>query len=300
MSYHIAIASGKGGTGKTSLTYYLYHLLISKLSGNTLLVDCDVEEPNLSLFFQDASCRKSIILNQDIPVLDHKKCNFCRKCVEYCEFNALLMVPSLKYAEVQTDLCHGCGACIYVCPDGALTSKPSPIGKINYLQTNYHQLLMEGELKIGSAMQTMVIRKLKKDAELQHADTVLFDAPPGSSCPVVESVIDADYVILVTEPTPFGLHDLQLAVDLVREMKLNFGVVINKSSMEEENDLKQYLKEEDIDLIGEIPFSKSFAINYAQAKLNTEMEASVSEAYTLIGNHVLDLIHHERDCSIKR
>ena len=147
-----------------------------------MLVDCDVEEPNAALFFPEAKKELVIPVNQEIPVIDTNKCTFCSKCVEYCEFNAILVMPPVRFAEINSSLCHSCGACLVACEQDAIWVKDEPIGHLNQYQTETGRGMMEGTLKIGSAMQTMVIRSLKKSLP-PNMDILLFDAPPGTSLP---------------------------------------------------------------------------------------------------------------------
>jgi len=277
MALKIAIASGKGGTGKTTVSVNLYNHICQTSTENVMLVDCDVEEPNAVLFFPDAERKEAKQVTQEIPVIDTSKCTFCRKCAEYCEFNAILVMPPVKFAEVNSNLCHSCGACMVACDHGAIWVKDNPIGTINRYNTSVGKGIIEGNLKIGSAMQTMVIRTLKKSL-LSNNDILLFDAPPGTSCPVVETISDTDYVILVTEPTPFGLHDLKLMIALVRELALPFGVVINKANLGN-REVYEYLHQEEIEILGEIPFNRSYAKQYAKGELFSNVPVEIKSAY---------------------
>lgn len=277
MAYKIAIASGKGGTGKTTVAANLYHLLTQKNSGKAMLVDCDVEEPNDILFFPKAIKVQETIVNQEIPHIDPSRCTFCRRCTEYCEFNAITVLPPVKFAQVNDSLCHSCGACSVACEYGAVQINDHPVGTIAHYKNGLGEGILEGRLKIGSAMQTMVIRSLKKVIPT-GLDTVILDAPPGTSCPVVETISDADFIILVTEPTPFGVHDLQLMVSLVRDMQKPFGVVINKANMGN-REVYDYLESEGIGILSEIPFSRSYASQYASADLFGDIPKEIQDAY---------------------
>lgn len=277
MAYKIAIASGKGGTGKTTVATNLYHIITQQNSGGNMLVDCDVEEPNDILFFPEATKVQETIVNQEIPDIDQSKCIFCRKCVEYCEFNAITVLPPVKFAQVNASLCHSCGACSVACEYGAILINDHPVGTIAHYKNGFGDGILEGRLKIGSAMQTMVIRSLKK-AIPTGLETVILDAPPGTSCPVVETISDSDFIILVTEPTPFGLHDLKLMVNLVNDMQKPFGVVINKANMGN-REVYDYLETEGIKILSEIPFSRSYASQYARADLFQNIPKEIQDAY---------------------
>ena len=283
MALKIAIASGKGGTGKTTVAVNLYHYLNQATAGKSMLVDCDVEEPNAVLFFPNAEKIKERPVNQEIPVIDTSKCTFCRNCIGYCEFNAILVMPPVKFAEINSSLCHSCGACTVACDQDAIWIKDNPIGTINTYKTGAGNGIMEGILRIGSAMQTMVIRELKKSLPSNN-DILLFDAPPGTSCPVVETISDADYVVLVTEPTPFGLYDLKLMISLVKELSKPFGVVINKANLGN-REVYEYLGKEGIEILGEIPFSRQYATQYAGGDLFSNVPGEIEASYDrLLGN----------------
>lgn len=276
MAFKIAVASGKGGTGKTTVTLNLYQRFAQEFTKDVMLVDCDVEEPNAALFFPEATRSKKVPVNQEIPVIDTSKCTFCRKCAEYCEFNAVLVMPPVGFAEINPNLCHSCGACLVACEHEAIWVKDEPIGQLRHYHTETGRGIKEGRLNIGSAMQTMVIRSLKKSLP-PNMDILLFDAPPGTSCPVVETIAGSDYVVLVTEPTPFGLHDLKLMIALLRKLGNPFGVVINKANLGT-RDVYAYLKEQNIQLLCEIPFDTGYASNYAKGKLFEEIPKDITEA----------------------
>lgn len=286
MSKKIAIASGKGGTGKTTVSVNLYHYIVQQGLAKTRLVDCDVEEPNAALFFNNLQLNTETVVNQQIPEIDVEKCTFCRKCADYCEYNAIVILPPVGFAQIDPGLCHSCGACLVACEHSAITEHPQPIGTINTFVTPNNTGLTEGRLKIGSAMQTLLIRELKKSIPNDY-ELVLFDSPPGTSCPVVESVADTDYVIVVTEPTPFGLHDLKLMVELLRNIAKPFGVVINKAGLGN-NDVFDYLITENIELLAEIPFSKEFAAGYAIGEITPNFTPEMELAYKKITQKCLE------------
>ena len=280
MAVHIAVASGKGGTGKTTVAANLFHTINSEKARSALLVDCDVEEPNAQLFFPESKVQTRSTINQEIPQIDLPNCTFCRKCANYCEFNAIVVIPPAGFAEVNPSLCHSCGACLVACPSEAIHVQYEPIGKLTQYQDQEGNRLFEGRLKIGSSMQTMVIKTLKQAIPDQEG-IVILDAPPGTSCPVVQTMADADYIVLVTEPTPFGLHDLKLMLSLVREMGKAFGVLINKAKLGN-RDLYDYLDKEHVEILGEIPFSRSYATQYAKADLFSEVPPEIQTAHKKI------------------
>ncbi len=282
MSFKIAIASGKGGTGKTSVAVNLYHFLAKEITCNIQIVDCDVEEPNDLLFFVNHLQRLQETINQLIPEINEEQCTFCRKCSEYCEFNALTIIPPVKFAQVNDVLCHSCGACFVACTEGALKEIEHPIGTVTDYDLGIGKGLLEGKLRIGSAMQTMLIKELKSRTD-SNCDIVIYDAPPGTSCSVVQSVVDADFVVLVTEPTPFGLHDLKLTIELMKDLGKDFGVVINKSGLGT-SETQEYLTDMNIDILGKIPFRREFAELYAEGKLGDQLPEGLKSDFIQIVN----------------
>ena len=280
MPYKIAVASGKGGTGKTTVSVNLLNYLQEANKGRIHLVDCDVEEPNDLLFFADATEHSHEIVKKLVPEIQKDECTYCGRCADYCEFNAITIIPSRKYAKVDTGLCHSCGACLVACNDNAIIECEEEIGCVNFNTTSDGAFLAEGRLKVGSPMQTMLIKELKK--RIPEDDIIIiYDAPPGTSCSVVETISDADMVVLVAEPTRFGLHDLKLMVELTQNLNRPFGLVINKSGLGDDA-IYQYIKDENIKLLGEVPFSKAYASRYAQGAIATDVPVEIREAYAHI------------------
>lgn len=275
----IAIASGKGGTGKTTVSVNLFHFIEKFWNKNVHLVDCDVEEPNDILFFKDLELLKRQEIYQLVPEIDTKACTFCRKCEEWCEFNAITIIPGINFADFNNDLCHSCGACSMACNFNAISDKEIPLGVISHFSSPSGTKLTEGRLQVGSAMQTLLIKKLKKITSGNDA-IIILDAPPGTSCPVVETVSDSDYVILVTEPTPFGLYDLKITIEFLNEIKKPYGVLINKAGLGSD-EIYDYLEKNNINLLGEIPFDRKYAESYFSGdilnNISSENEAMYSK-----------------------
>ncbi|MGQ9799287.1 MAG: ATP-binding protein [Ignavibacterium sp.] len=248
----ISIASGKGGTGKTSIATNLA-LSIDDVQ----VLDCDVEEPNIHLFL-----KPEIIKTEDIfifvPKVDESLCNFCGKCAEFCEYNAIFV--SKDKVLMFEELCHSCGGCKLVCPTNAIKEEPHKTGTI-YFGTSNGLEIVYGELEVGDAVVSNVIREVKK--RLNRNKNVIIDSPPGASCPVIEAVKDSDFCILVTEPTPFGLHDLRIAVSVLREMEIPFGVIVNRADIGDRK-VYEYCKEENIPILLEIPFERKIAELYSK------------------------------------
>jgi MinD superfamily P-loop ATPase len=299
MNLKIAIASGKGGTGKTTVALNLFRWFSEHTKNKVQLVDCDVEEPNDRLFFKDALCCSDEVVNQLIPFIGTGECTFCRKCVEYCEFNAVVVIPPAHFAEINENLCHSCGACLEACSYGAITEVPKEIGKIKRFDIGINTKLIEGKLKIGSAKQTMLIKSVKKSIDNEF-DITLFDAPPGTSCPVVETISSSDFVVLVTEPTPFGLYDLKLMVELLKDMNLKYGVVVNKAGIGNE-EVYQFLDDNDILLLGKIPFNQDYVNQYAEGDIFQDIPDVVDQSYNQIVDKITETIAaHEGNNSFKR
>jgi MinD superfamily P-loop ATPase len=244
----IAIASGKGGTGKTTLSVALAQVW----DGPVQLLDCDVEEPNAALFLNLENTTEQAV-SVPVPVVDSSRCTGCGQCSTICQFNTLAVAG--KTVLVFDDLCHSCGGCARVCPEHAITEQPRSVGKIVRGQSGNIRFI-EGRLNIGHAMAPPVIRAVKTAAD--PTLPVLIDCPPGTSCPMITAVKGSDYVILVTEPTPFGLHDLTLAVETVRLLNLPFGVLINRSDSGD-NRVVEYCEKENIRLLLQIPESRKIA-----------------------------------------
>lgn len=287
----ITIASGKGGTGKTTVSINLYYYLSKLVSKNITLIDCDVEEPNDALFFPEATIEKIKEVYQLVPEINVDKCTFCKRCSEWCEFNAISVVKNLKFAKVNTDLCHSCGACSVACRNNAIIEKEQPLGSISYYNTGIGNRLIEGRLKIGSAMQTALIKKVKK--EIHGVDSfVIYDSPPGTSCQVVETISDADYVILVTEPTPFGLHDLKITVELLKNIQKPFGVIVNKAGLGS-NEVYGFLKSNNIELLAKIPFLKDYATQYSSGCILENIPPEIDESYRILVNKLKTIFPNE-------
>jgi len=260
----VAIASGKGGTGKTMLATNLAHVL-AKNGRQVQLLDCDVEAPNSHLFL------KSHVWHEEpveilVPNVDEKKCTLCGKCAKVCEFNAIGVFGSSVL--VFNELCHACGGCSLACPVNAISEVGHQTGTLKYGSVNDNLELISGELNIGEAKAPPVIAAVKK--KRQSGRLAIIDAPPGTSCPVVESVRDADFVVLVTEPTPFGLHDLKLTVDLMRKLHRQFGVVVNRSTIGD-NRITEYCNKENVPVLTEIPYRRDIAEAYSTGELLTKV-----------------------------
>lgn len=250
----ISIASGKGGTGKTTIAASL----ALSVPGARIL-GCDVEEPNCHIFIKPEIKEKTSIYIP-VPEIDKNKCDYCGKCKQVCMYNAIAVLN--KTTLVFTELCHGCGACSYFCPQKAIKEVNKEIGFIEIGKKD-NLSFIHGKLNIGQAMSPPLIKAVKK--YINSAKVNIIDAPPGTSCPVVESVKGSDFCILVTEPTPFGLNDLILAVEVLRKLDIPFGVVINRSDLgDKKTDV--YCENENIPILMRIPFRQEIARAYSKGQ----------------------------------
>ncbi|MFP4383382.1 MAG: ATP-binding protein [Spirochaetia bacterium] len=255
----LAVASGKGGTGKTTVSLNLARVL----GPEVVLADCDVEEPNCHLFLDGYPGKRSSV-NIRIPEVDEDRCTSCGECGAFCQFNAIVSVKTKPL--VFPELCHGCGGCTKVCPEGAVHETDREIGVVETIHTG-DITLIQGRLNVGVAIAPPVVRAVK--ARLKKDGLTVLDAPPGTGCTVSVTIAGADYVVLVTEPTPFGLNDLKLSVEMVRELGIPAGVVINRSGIGDGR-MVRYLESEGIPLLGEIPDDRRVAEAYSRGKLMTD------------------------------
>ena len=255
----VAVASGKGGTGKTSIAVNLATMIDTPVQ----LLDCDVEEPNAHLFL-----RASLVGEEEIsilvPEINSLNCSACDECVDFCQFNALASFCGAPL--VFSELCHGCGGCTLVCPHDAIREVDFRIGEVRTFQAGAITL-KSGCLDVGVSLASALVHSVKD--RLEEGITAILDAPPGTACPAVATLRGADFVLLVTEPTPFGLHDLKLAVDTVRELHLSFGVVINRIGIGDDR-VHRYCAEENIPVLLELPDDRRIAEAYSRGELIVE------------------------------
>jgi MinD superfamily P-loop ATPase len=286
----ISVASGKGGTGKTLVATSL--ALSLKETHEVQLLDCDVEEPNDHIFIKPTITRSEKVAIP-VPAVDEKKCTHCGKCAEVCAYNAIAVVK--EYVLTFPELCHGCGACSYLCPEKAITETPHDIGLLE-IGTAGNLAFAHGKLSIGQAMAPPVIRKVKKLAD--NDKLVIIDASPGTSCPVVEAISDSDFCLLVTEPTPFGLNDLILAVETVRQLGMPCGVVLNRAGAGDGN-TEEYCHKENIPILMTIPLDTGIASLYSQGIPLVEGMPHYKSSFIELFDRIGEIIH-ERSSNPQR
>lgn len=262
MAMQIAIASGKGGTGKTTVATNLAY--VAALSGRTAAyLDCDVEEPNGHIFLKPHIVEERPVC-KTVPRVDETLCTHCGSCGDVCQYSAIVCIG--RKVLVYPELCHACGGCAMLCPVHAIREGSRAIGTLRFGHSGPIQCV-DGLLNVGEAMSPPVIRAVRQAAP--PCDLVIVDAPPGTSCPVIASIRACDYVVLVTEPTPFGLNDLQLAVAMVRELAVPFGVVVNRAGAGDDR-VQAWCLKEDICLLAEIPDDRSVAEAYSRGQMACE------------------------------
>ena len=249
----VTIASGKGGTGKTTVATSLALALGSR----SQILDCDVEEPNCHILLKP-EIMESYPVDLPIPCVDGEKCSLCGNCGEVCQFSAIVLIG--KTVLTFPELCHGCGACSILCPEGAIKEIPRRLGVIETGVVNDVEFV-QGRIRIGEAMSPPLIREVK--TKINQDKIAILDAPPGASCPVITTVKNSDFVIMVTEPTPFGLNDLEIAVEAIQGLGIPMGVVINRSDIGT-SDSKDYCSRKGLPVLMEIPNNRKIAEGYAR------------------------------------
>lgn len=276
----ISIASGKGGTGKTTVATNLAY----SLGSGVQILDCDVEEPNAHLFLKpDFEAEETAYAL--IPSVDLEKCNFCKKCAETCRFSAITVVGESVLTFPQ--LCHSCKGCMIVCPEKAISPSHRELGVVERGRRS-DLFFIHGRLRVGEAMAPPLIKKVK--SYIEPDKVTIIDAPPGTSCPVITAVHDTDFVLMVTEPTPFGLHDLKLAVEAVRVLGIPHGLVINRSDIGDDKVL-EYARQENIPVLMQIPFSREFAEIYSRGDLIVEAKPELKQEFIRLYNDIESLVN---------
>jgi MinD superfamily P-loop ATPase len=281
----IAIASGKGGTGKTTVS----SSLISVWESPVIAMDLDVEEPNLHLFLNPEFTGQRTA-NMEIPEIDDALCSKCGKCGELCQFKAISLMGEVLMTF--PDMCHGCGGCMAICPEGALTKDFRELGEITWGKSGKNDFLM-GRLRIGEAMSPPLMRAVKErlgemlDAPSADATPrdVIIDAPPGVSCPAINAVMDSDLIILVTEPTPFGFYDMKLAHEAFQPMGKPRGVVVNRAGLGN-SEVYDYCNDVKLEILAEIPYDRKIAEAYAKGDIISESSDEIKQIFISLADRV--------------
>lgn len=279
----IAVLSGKGGTGKT-----LVSVNLASAAQESIYIDCDVEEPNGHLFFKPEDVKEEeIVIN--IPIVDEKMCKGCRTCVDFCKFNALAYINGrLKVFE---EVCHSCGGCVLLCPEKALSEKYEVIGKVQKgVSKNVN--VNTGILNTGEASGIPIIKKLLSENRFEKENLTFIDCPPGSACIVMESIKDADYCILVAEPTLFGVHNLNMVYELVKLFDKPHGAVLNKC-LETENPAEKFCIERGIKVLGEIPFDNELGILNSNARIAVRENEKYQIMFSSLLQKMIKEVQHE-------
>jgi len=275
----IVVASGKGGTGKTTVAASL----ALTVGDSVRFMDCDVEAPNAALFLNPVlDTRKEVGIQ--LPVVDEALCTHCGKCAEVCEFHAIAVIG--KKILVFPELCHGCGSCTLVCPEKAISERLDVMGVLESGSTASGVDFARGVMNVGEPMAVPIIRELKKWSPARPFEIEIRDAPPGASCPVVETMRGADFALLVTEPTPFGLHDLKQVVGIARELGIPAGVVINRDGIGD-NAVEAYCAEAGLPILLRIPMERRFAEGIAQGRTLVEIQPEYRKHFSAILSEII-------------
>ncbi len=283
----ISVASGKGGTGKTTISTNMALALGNKVE----LLDCDVEEPNAHLFLKPV-IERTEQMTTPVPLVDLDRCTFCRKCSSICRFNAITVVGSKVL--VFPELCHSCGGCMVVCPEGAITETGRELGEVNFGTRNGIRFI-NGRMRVGEAMSPPLIKRVRSEAD--PGKVTIIDAPPGTSCPVIAAMNGTDFVLMVTEPTPFGLHDLKLAVEAVKLLGIPSGLVVNRSDIGDQ-EVFAYAKREQLPVLMTIPFERRIAEAYSRGRSIVEEFPEWKERFCGLF-HKIEAIIQERSTAVQ-
>ena len=290
----ITVASGKGGTGKTTIATSLARSLTTK--GQVWYVDCDVEAPNGHLFLNPVFTKQTQT-SIAIPQIQKDQCTACGICVSVCQFHALAKIGTSILVFPQ--LCHGCGSCTWNCPEDAIIEIPNPIGVIESGETQDGIHFMRGVLTINEPMPTPIIRALKRGITPPETAIVIIDSPPGASCSAVETLRGSDFALLVTEPTPFGLHDLRQILGVVNDMNIPFGVIINRDGIGD-NQMDMFLTENNIPVLLRVPFSRTLATGIAGGRTLVDLQPEYQQMLQDLFHRISTIVSEQTHATINQ
>ena len=285
----VSVASGKGGTGKTTVTASLAVTWNRPL----MAVDLDVEEPNLHLFLQPEVSQTEVV-TLEVPEVDEAKCTFCRKCAELCQFKAIAVMG--KAIMTFPEMCHGCGGCMAICPERAIGTATRELGVMEHGLSRGTIPCLTGRLRVGEAMSPPLMRVVRSRLRAEHAARdmdVLIDAPPGVSCPAMSAVADSDVIVLVTEPTPFGFHDFKLAVEAFEPYGRPMAVVVNRAGLGDDR-VYGFCSAHGLPIVAEIPYRRDIAEHYSKGLVLAELDRGLGELFTGLGARLRDMAKEAR------
>jgi len=286
MALKIAVLSGKGGTGKTTVSVNLAHVLAKKM--RVQLLDADTEEPDTHLFFDYVGEKVMKEVEQLIPRVDAEKCTKCGKCAENCQFGAINVYPNDIL--VFDNLCHGCGVCSLVCPEDAIREVPKELGVLRFQKTTGSINYGEGILNIGEISGVRVIERLKENIDTDNNDVIIIDSPPGASCPAVEAVRNVDFALLVTEDSAFGLHDMEIVTAVLEQMGIDYGVILNKFREKKvrETHFKRLLDNYSDKIMMRIPLDRGIAERHSNGELFVDSFGEYAERFSELFDTILN------------
>lgn len=276
----VAVASGKGGTGKTMVSASL----VSVWRSPVIAMDLDVEEPNLHLFLNPVITGQ-LKATMEIPVADESRCNQCGKCAELCQFKAISLMG--KIILTYQEMCHGCGGCIAVCPESALSPGKRELGEVLWGSTDYGKFFM-GRLRIGEAMSPPLMRETKKiltEMTGSSGTDVIIDAPPGVSCPAINAVMDSDLILLVSEPTPFGFYDMKLAHQAFSQLNKPMAAIINRAGLGT-SEMADYCISSGLEILAEIPYDRRIAEAYADGRIIADVDYDLRKLFIDLADRI--------------
>lgn len=281
----IAIAGTKGGVGKTLVAVNFFYAIKEITKTPCTLVDAHIQAPSIYHYINNLPKAEEITVNVRIPEIDQSACTFCGRCVHYCAFDSILMIEDSGYIKVLDDYCTSCGACVYACNDNAISERNEALGKVSTFQLG-NATFIEGQMFAIRPLASPIIIELNE--QIKDNPICIIDTPPGSSYPFTESIRDADYIVLVTEPTAFGLENLKANIEILRNLRKSFGVLINKTRTEN-SQIIDFLENEGISVLMEIPFKKEYAVEHSKGNVLVKNESTLKELFQQLYYRIVKL-----------